>query len=104
MISVDNIYNIYKKEIIILPCCHPISTLLGSKCNGALFSSTYSSNLVVTNYINPEYYNSFKKGKGECRNTDFLSNAKSIIFKEGIKKDKKKVNNNNYLTVGKLKI
>jgi hypothetical protein len=105
MISVDNIYNIYKKEIIILPCCHPISTLLGSKCNGALFSSTHSNNLEEKNYINPEYYNSFKKGKGECRNTDFLSNAKSIIFKEGIKKDKKKkVNNNNYLTFGKIGI
>ena len=108
MISVDNIYNIYKKEIIVLPCSHQISTIGSQKCNGGLSIPRYIklNNLEKKSYINLEYYKSFYKGKGECRNTDFLSNAKSIIFQEGIKKGKKnKVNNNNnYLTVGKLKI
>jgi enamine deaminase RidA (YjgF/YER057c/UK114 family) len=80
MISADNIYNIYNKKIIILPCCHPISTLVGNKCNGGLSLKHYS-NLEEKNYINLEYYKSFYKGKGQCRNTDFLKEAVLIIFK-----------------------
>jgi hypothetical protein len=100
MISADNIYNIYNKKIIILPCCHPITTLFGNKCNGAVLSLPHQSNLEKKQYINPEYYNSFYKGKGKCKNTDFLSNALSIISKESTKKNP--TTKNNYIETGML--